>query len=516
MRLPLLLAASVAASATPALSQTIVGDGEDLQAAIDAATSGDVIEIQSDGTFAGIRIANKSLTVRAGAGFTPEITGPGQFTPLALVVGSGQPGDTSSVTLEGLTFVGAQTVAALDNAPAGATQTLTVTFDDCVLAGGFASFEAPDRTLDLTFVDSVVRPVDLLAPLAAGSSVEIASTVVLGAVEVFSGGSVTISDSTLANSVVAEGVDGLPTSVELRRSTVAGGLELRSVTNGPVSGLVESSLFDFVAGAGSGAAFNVRQSGAATSLRLVNGTVRNYDFGLGAQGGALIEVENSIFDGNTTDLLLLGTDPASVFRNSIFPDGSFDGVNGNTQTPAVFGCGSELVASTGGVDAGDSLVADLGTTDLFGAPRVQDGDGTPVVNLGAVESLADFGAQAVLFNGSGVNPVDMTAVTPPALGTVFDLTIALDAGTVATVAQVDLPSAAPFPNPVGSGEVFLQLSGAAIGDFQVPGGAHSFALPPNLGLLGNTLRVQGFRVSLSPVLQVDALNAFEMVFGSCP
>ncbi|MEO0651179.1 MAG: hypothetical protein AAFZ65_10935, partial [Planctomycetota bacterium] len=406
MRLPLFVAALAATTASPALSQTIVGDGEDLQAAIDAATSGDVIEIQSNGTFGGIRIANKDLTVRAGDGFAPVVSGPGDFTPLAAVLGSGASGDNSVINLEGLTFVGAQTVVALENALAGTIQTLTVTFDDCNLSGGFASFEAPDRTLDVTFIDSLVRPMSPLQPTAAGSSIRIVNTTVLGEIDAACGSTLQIEDSDLRDSLVLEGVDGLPTELDIHRTTITGGIELRSNINGAVDALVESSLLEFDVNPGAGAALNVRQAGAATSLRAVNCTVRGYAFGLGVQGGALVEVENVLFDGNGTDILLVSSDPASVFRNSIIPDGSFDGIDGNSSGLATFGCGSELVASTNGVDAGDSLVADLGATDLLGNPRVQDGDGdgTPQVNIGAIESLADFGAQAIPFNGTGVNP----------------------------------------------------------------------------------------------------------------
>ena len=63
-------------AAAPASAQIVVGDGESLVDAVDAATSGQTISIESDETFVGtLVLSGKTLTVRAGAGFAPTIQG---------------------------------------------------------------------------------------------------------------------------------------------------------------------------------------------------------------------------------------------------------------------------------------------------------------------------------------------------------------------------------------------------------------------------------------------------------
>ncbi len=73
------LAATLSLASLPAASQIIVGTGADLQAAVDSAPSGSVIEIHSDSTFFGELVFGESgakdLTLRPGAGFTPTLAG---------------------------------------------------------------------------------------------------------------------------------------------------------------------------------------------------------------------------------------------------------------------------------------------------------------------------------------------------------------------------------------------------------------------------------------------------------
>ena len=119
-------------------------------------------------------------------------------------------------------------------------------------------------------------------------------------------------------------------------------------------------------------------------------------------------------------------------------------------------------------------------------------------------------------NGNGINPLVLSALTAPVIGTGLELAIDTIPQTAATVIVLDAPAPVPFPNPVGSGEVLVALSPAQIGQFLVPGGLHSLPIPPVTSLLGNQLTVQALRVDLiGPTLQIPALNALELDFGSC-
>ena len=98
-RVPGALALVIVSAATPAVAAThVVPDGGDLQAALNAAQPGDVIELQSGATYTGnfrlpVKPGNDFIVVRTG-GIDGQVPGPGQrigptFAPLLAKIRSG-------------------------------------------------------------------------------------------------------------------------------------------------------------------------------------------------------------------------------------------------------------------------------------------------------------------------------------------------------------------------------------------------------------------------------------------
>ena len=497
--------------ASPAICQTILGDGADLQVAIDAAASGDVIELWSDGDFAFSVIDSKSLTIRAGEGFAPEITSGYSLRT--------QPGNTDVFVFEGLDFTSTSNPDLFFFGSLEVGARADVQYRDCSLLR-LDWFDLGETDFDVTLEDCT------LGSIIAGGSFPGASTGRgLQTLELFRCTQETgvaqpgvgvnqlyVFDQVLVEDCRFDGFVGFDPlgdemTATIRRSRVTDQVFVRE----GATVLCESVLIDLPSNSLSLPPCGFDGDGDAT---LVNCTISGFDEGLSLSPTST--AENMLLIENVVDLAAGVT--SSQISNSYLSGGTFDGINGNFTGTLAFGCGEALIGSTLGVDAGNSSAVGLGPLDLFGNPRIQDGDGDGIaqVNVGAIESIETFGASATVVNGNGINPLVLSALTAPVIGTGLELAIDTIPQTAATVIVLDAPAPVPFPNPVGSGEVLVALSPAQIGQFLVPGGLHSLPIPPVTSLLGNQLTVQALRVDLiGPTLQIPALNALELDFGSC-
>lgn len=136
---------------------------------------------------------------------------------------------------------------------------------------------------------------------------------------------------------------------------------------------------------------------------------------------------------------------------------------------------------------------------LAGSPCIDTGD--PAAPLDPDGTRADVGAfeftHASVFAlaGSGTNPALLASVTPPALGTNWQASIAaaLVPGTTTSAIQIRT-AARPTPLTTPFGE--LLIGGALLGNAQTPSNgtldAFSFAMPPDTALLGLAVHAQGY------------------------
>ena len=528
MKLPpfsLLLAGAVAL-APRAFAETVVTTGDDLLAIVQAAPDGEVIRIDSDAAFEGTLIwSGKSLTIRAGDGFQPVLMGQPEAPAIAL---GGTPNHPTRATLIGLTIQSGGPLDPLNpplaeyslrsNGTGTAPDVVRVDWEleDCrlvdeVTLGGTGIFETEflARTCDFQgqVTISSIGDSRVQAEFLNDCSFE----------RVFIGGSgqaavdVRITSAEVAGALQFGGSGDVAITGNFRRSQLRGGLVFFGLSNQPSQLLVESCLVT----RGVGSLLDVGVIAAGTdALRLVNSTVTGWDVGLELNSG--VAAENlAVFD-NAEDVSQFT--PAGSITNSLVADGSFTGstiVNGTPLWTANFA----LVAGSLGVDQGNSDAANLGLFDVYGDPRIQDGDGdgTPAVNFGAVESLGNCQiASFFVVNGSGTNPLGYTPDGPAVLGQTFSAQVATEPSTVLTLLGFDQPSPVPFPVPGIQGEVLLAATPGLILD-TAPAGSHQVSVPQDSQFCGATLMSQGFRVNfdlLSGLVETQALNGAELTLGS--
>ena len=79
---------------------------------------------------------------------------------------------------------------------------------------------------------------------------------------------------------------------------------------------------------------------------------------------------------------------AGEIASSLISDGTFDGLNGNFAATPLVDASLALLPGSPGIDAGNDRAAGLGPLDVFGRPRIQDGDGNGQarVDVGAAET----------------------------------------------------------------------------------------------------------------------------------
>lgn len=511
---------AVVLCAAPAQAQVILMDGDDLQAAVTAAPSGTVIEIQSNDTFLGtLSWTGKDITIQAGAGFTPTIKGdPGSgvvslsnsspptvatFIDLSLVRGDDflDPFTGQTITPSAFSFSGTSLNP----------EFIVATFTDCDVTGRISSSGTGMHRFTGTLTRTTIEgDVSLGGTGSLVQDVVMEECTIAGRLILSGTGSLVVDadllDSTVDMGVLVSTTGSAMDTLEVRRSRISGSVSASAISSSSISLLVESSL---VLGGGSGTGISLS---GTTVGRLVNNTVTGFNTGI--QGTAGSTWENMLLYGNGG--LDVGTGVTSVdIANSLISDGSFAGVNGNFAATPVVDTGFGLLAGAPGVDAGNNAAADLGPFDLNGTPRIQDGDGdgTATVNVGAVETVGGLPASATLVNGSGVNPVDYTVISLPVIGTSYSASIATNVATVATVVGVDQPAPAPFLLPgLASGEILLALSPALF--LHPANGIHSIPVPNDPALIGIPLSTQGFRIELTGIVPMAlALNGIDLVVG---
>lgn len=316
-----------------------------------------------------------------------------------------------------------------------------------------------------------------------------------------------------------------------------------------------------------GAVYELAQSRWANCTFVANDATTGRGGGAYLVSGAVPEVSNSIFWGNTDSADAAGTsEPAQIFKASgagIVIDYCI--VAGWTQTldtdPTHVHCSGadplfqalpslpgnhgnlRLGAGSPGIDAGNGCLYPINDppTDFFdldsdgnfletpprdldGNPRYADcpqantgalcGHST-VIDRGCYEACSASCQASAVFRNAGTNPASLS-VTQPVLGTTFTATVnlALTGHTHARVFAFDRPANVPYLNGVllvdrSSPQRFVSLPLAGpTAVFQIP-------IPADPALCGLTQTVQAKHVSLSgnPRRPPMFSNAYDLVFG---
>lgn len=342
--------AFVAAFAGTARAQFIVLDGDNLQAAINAAPSGSIVEIQSNGTFSGsVSWGNKDLVLRAGTGFTPRIKG---------VVTVAANTTSATCSLEGLRIAALNAVA---NSASNTTLALHVSKCDV------------DGLVILSAGKGSTNQVDFFRSTARGSFAASGTEI--------SGLRIRAVESGFSRNFVVQTFHSAGADVELRRTRINRTLSAFSSSARALELDVESSL---IAGPGTFMSSPGVDIGPNVFARFVNATITGY--GVGLRGDAQTTGENLLVYGNNGADLGPGITSGQI-ANSLIQDGTFAGINGNFGGTPVVGPDYRLLPGSIGIDAGNDAALALGVRDFYGDARIQDGDGDGVahVDVGAVE-----------------------------------------------------------------------------------------------------------------------------------
>lgn len=521
--------------AVPSPAQTIVTEGDDLAAVVAAALDGEVIRIDSNATFNGpLSWAGKSLTIEAGAGFSPTILGETDEPEPAFELR--QTGDDATgMIARGLILETGALPGALVPPPAisltseaGSTGDLTCAFEDCKAFAGTLCFFEGSATIDLAWSGGLLGndsaegfnsitsrgPNQVSVELEQGcklSTLFVSSedgTLDLIAEDCAFSGSFNLSAGNPLSFFAPFG----SLNAEVRRcrvgqSTLAAGFDGSTTT-----ALFESTLFAPTAPSAADTGFRAE---AGSSVRLVNCTIAGW--GTGLRAASDLQGENLAIFGNQTDVLVLG---ATIdLETSLVADGSYMAPGVVNQVP-LWDTDYSLRPGSPGIDAGSNTAMDLGSLDLDGQPRIQDGDedGMAQVNFGAIESVDGCGLASIEpLPGSGINANGLLPSGPPVLGQSFQAQIQQDVDTVFTLLAIDSPSTAPFSIPGVEGEILLGLTPNLLLDYGVSLGLHQLPVPNEPLLCGAQTACQGLRVNLNifePVPEVVALNAFLVTLGS--
>lgn len=521
--------------AVSSAAQTVVTAGDDLAAVVAAAPDGDVIRIDSNATFNGpLSWEGKSLTIEAGAGFSPTILGETDEPEPAFELR--QTGDdTTGVIARGLTLETGALPGALVPPPAisltseaGSTGDLSCVFEDCQAFAGTLCFFEGSATIDLAWRGGLLGndsaegfnsitsrgPNQVSVVLEQGcklSTLFVSSedgALGLRAEDCAFSGSFTLSAGNPLSIFAPFG----SLDAEVRRCRVGQSMLTAGFDGSTTTALFESTLFAPTTPSGEDSGVRVE---ADSSARLVNCTIAGWDTGLRVQGA--FQGDNLAIFGNQTDVLVLG---ATIdLGTSLVADGSYMAPGVVNQVP-LWDTDYSLRPGSPGIDAGSNTATDLGSLDLDGQPRIQDGneDGTARVNFGAIETVDGCGLASIApLPGSGINANGLLPSGPPVLGQSFQAQIQQDIDTVFTLLAIDAPSPAPFPIPGIEGEILLGLTPNLLLDYGVSLGLHQLPVPNDPLLCGAQTACQGLRVNLNlfePVPEVVALNAYLVTLGS--
>jgi hypothetical protein len=539
MKQLLFVALSSALLATTAPAQIIVHTGDDLAAIVASAPSGSVIEIQSDAVFASdLSITAKSLTLRAGTGFTPELAG---VSGPAVAMGYGD----ATLILKGLTLRagGSTAVSAAGNTLLTTSDTLRIA--NCSLIGNL-SLTGPGSsavllsTKNTDIAGAVTLNIDdsRQLQLAVDSTTASGQLVMYTTISAEFHGAVT--DSTFG------GLDGLigagafnplttvaftgswftaPVDIQgtqkssdwtFTRCTFYDTFRLTSVGSfGDHHALLENCLHTRTVQPPVGRGIqNYTFAGAGVAhIEAVGCTITGFVAGVNLIGGATLK--NGLVYGNIKDVETggLSPTPSSAILNSWVEDGTFAGLNGNFAGPVAVDGSFALLPGSIGIDAGDNSLATASALDLYGHPRLvdEDGDGVATINVGAVEQPPSLYAAASVFNGTGINPIEFSS-NLPVIGTLFKATVATSPTAILTVMAIDMPGATPLIIPGWTGELLIAALPTMVLDFGT--GNHFVPIPLDPALIGAILSAQGARVELNgPILDVILLHRLDLRLG---
>jgi len=395
------LATLLLAGTLPAATWPSAGCPGTLQACIDAAAPGEVIEIATDGPIAeSPQIDDKSLTLRPAPGFAPVFA-----SPNSIFVFGGDLAATNVV--EGMTIANGRLVAVQ-----GGEGTFDVTFRNNVILDTFSFGTAIEVRSGNTqppygpvFFDVSDNQVtvdgfsagDQIGAISVGSFESDASGRIAGNVIVQTGestqnavigaycGSHQLTVDILGNDI---GGQGFNNGISIFQFAPGGSITARVINN-----LVRGGQID-VAGQPGGIGLNVSEGDGIFTV--VNNTIANGESGILASartdlGGTLSGVlANNIVAGHSDIGIAIDSEIAGTFANQdnlLFDNGvNFftPGPGTVSSDPRFFGFGDfHLLPDSPAVNAGDDarVPADI-TEDLEGLPRIQNGN----VDLGALES----------------------------------------------------------------------------------------------------------------------------------
>jgi hypothetical protein len=505
-------------SLSTASAQIVVHTGDDLEAIVDSAPNGSVIEIQSDATFnVTLKFGytwTKNLTLQAGAGFTPTLKGT-TTGPVKVQA------DAMQLAFTGLRIEAAVpggTAVKITDQPAVTPGLTQVTFTDCVLDGELPIRLHPTNPLVLDIVDSQLTG-PLTTTRTAGGAPSVTLTILGSTVaDIDTGGSLglpvagLLEDSVVLGPVEDHGADSIGNVSDwmIRRTRIDGRVLLVTAHTLPVAVMqLENCLLVGPAGPSPGL-YTVGPGG--TKLTAINCTVTGFQ--IGAWVDEKSKLINCLFTGNTQADVQNTTFPhvETVF-SSYLSAGPAIGLNGNFTGVMLLDGDFMQLPGSAGIDAGDTSIVPPGATDLLGGARIIDGlgDGVAVVDVGAIESPNPLNAKLTVFNGSGINPNDFTG-TLPAIGSMFHGTVAKTPSTILTVMAIDSPSIVPFQLPGWSGEVLVAASPLLILDFA--NGNHFVPIPNDVALIGGLISAQGARIELTGIFtETVLLNRLDLVLG---
>lgn len=361
-----------------------VGDGGSISAAIAAASSGDIIEIQSNQFFnETLSWSNKFLTVRAGNGFSPGIsqitnvvgtssTTGGNFIRLAI--------DRLALNATGTTFsnVTFQQDSFNTKVNLGGTGSynLTALFENDQFNTGLIASDTGEARYSITLRASTSLGDVNFVGNTGPHTVLVEDNHITGQLTFATSSADTIDAAANRNEVVGPVIFAVGTFANSKLTMK------NNLIVSPLGGTTESGI-DVRALSGDFA--------SQTTFTLTNNTVVGFNRGLTTEnlqtGGT--------FNAQIQNMLLYNTDDIDGFTaaqigNSLISDGTFTGLNGNFGGSPILTADYYLKYNSIGIDAGSNTAAASLATDLRGNPRIQDanGDGIARVDVGALETAA--------------------------------------------------------------------------------------------------------------------------------
>jgi hypothetical protein len=387
------LLAAGAASTSLAATETVVdcGGGADLQAAINAAPKGAILDIS--GTCRGVFTVGKNLTLKgmSAAVLDAGSTSTGPSTSPTLTITAGH------VQLKTLTLTGAHTVTypidygALLNDGTAVLNRVVVEGNTSDGVAGITN-RGTITLLRSTVTANETTYADGATISNSGTATIDRSTVASNfGTGIVNGGRLTVVDSTVSGNELAVGIGGIsngPNGIAtIVRSTVSknsvGNDGPGAVGNAGSMTIVESTISDNFGDGYSGGLFTFDGGTTTVAATILSGNM--YDNLASDCGGALVSAGYNLIGSPTADedctLTARPTDQTGVLNPVLKPLGTYGGrtqtMVPKTTSPAV----NKIPVGATSADGTVPLCPSSGTTDQRGIPRPQSG----ACDVGAVE-----------------------------------------------------------------------------------------------------------------------------------